>query len=135
MNGQPKTTEIISFIYNPVNCIWGSKLDIAIGIYFYPLVIESVLLLLFLLILATRGIQRGANLLLIISIAIMLFAIPTIFEAIRLSAIPIPPPPQVWEEGYYDALAMRSFVSMKAVIDSLVLLVLSISYTYAKSRE
>jgi hypothetical protein len=126
---------IIGFIYNLVNYQWVSKLDVLVGVYLIPLAIESVLLLLFLLILATRSPRRGRNLLVIVSAVILFFAVPTIFEALRLSTMPISPPPEVWEEGYYDALYIRSWTSMKAQIDAIILFFLSISYVWIKLRE
>lgn len=110
-------------------------MDIASGFVFYPLAVESILLIIFLLVLFTRGTREGRYIWLTAAIVIVIFSVLSITNAIAISAIPIGPPPVIWEEGYYDALAMRSLIYMRAEIESIYLLILSSSYTFMKFKE
>ncbi len=110
-------------------------MDVSIGVYLYPLIVESVLVVFFLYVLATRGTQKGRNLLLISLIGILLLMIGTFLEVLRINAMPLGPPPETWEEGYYDTLFMRSMTLMKAQIDGIILFSLFISFMCMKYRE
>lgn len=110
-------------------------MDVSIGVYLYPLIGEVALTIFFLYVLATRGPQKGRNLLLISLVAILLLMIGTFLEALRINITPLGPPPETWEEGYYDTLYMRSMTLFKAQIDSIILFSLFISFIYVKYRE
>lgn len=135
LNEAALAAEIISLICRSVKYYWVSSLSVTVSVYLFPLIIESAFLLLFLFILATRGTQRGRNLLLISSAIIVFFAFRTILEVVYNSMMPMPPPPEVWEESYYDILTLRSWASTKAQIDAAIIFVLALSYTYARSQE
>jgi len=97
-------------------------------------ILEFGLLLYFLHILKTRGTKKGRNMLLIISVIVLVFAIISISQALYNSVTPMISPPEIPDEEYFDALGLRTAVALKAQADSMFLFILSVSYTCAKSR-
>jgi len=103
--------------------------------WLFPLVFESILLIIFFIILIKQGPRAGVKILAAIFLIVVFFSFNAISRAVYWSSIPIGPPPIYFDEGYYDGLVVRSNDNFLAILHSYFLLLLSISYTLTNFRE
>ena len=96
---------------------------------------EFILLLLFLYTLATRGARIGRDQLLLLSMFIVILVISTFSSLYHYTITPVSPPPEMWEEAYYDSLAIRYTIITKGKIDGMIIFILILSYMYGIYRE
>ena len=94
-----------------------------------------ILTLIFLGLLATRGMRKGQTILVIIFLIITVLIALSIYDALRWYSIPLRPPPEIFSEIYSDSLFLRSWAYTKALIESILFLILSISLVFMKLNE
>ena len=99
------------------------------------LVTEVVLAVVFLVILAKYRTNLGKILLIIIFMILAASTVSLIPDMLYIYSNPIGPPPEIWSEIYYDELFARSFLCTKGLVDSFLLLILSISVGFTRWKE
>jgi len=95
------------------------------------IMIECILVIVFYYLLLARGVRKSKKPLVIILGILSVFTTLTFLQIYQYYLNPLGPPPEIWQEWYYDSRYIRTFTYQKALFESLAFLFLSISFVFA----
>ena len=95
------------------------------------IMIECILAVVFYYLLLARGVKRSKKPLIVILGIILAFTTLTLLQVYQIYLNPLGPPPEIWEEWYYDVLYIRTMTYQRALFESLLFLLLSMSFVFA----